>query len=360
MADHEDYLEEGAAVAHHETHEDEGADEISLAGLSGEPEDLAAHILLPTVHQNAPGLIETHRLVPGAHHAKYTNAEAVTAMGAKADVNPLHHDKAAEWGATEHTAIGDGAPHHAKYTDGEAVAAMGAKADVNPLHHDKAAEWGATEHTAIGDGAPHHAKYTNAEAVAAMGAKADVNPLHHDKAAEWGATEHTAIGDAAPHHAKYTDGDARGAINDIIGSDGKADEDIDLDTHKLLNVVDPVANQQAATKKYVDDKIAGVGGKIKFGTYEGDGTTSNAITGVGFAPKFVFIISPGGDNVDQEAFFRFESYTGDLATQLTGSHLWGRNNKLISLDTDGFTVDDDGMDYFPNQDGVTFSYIALG
>ena len=314
--DHEDYLEEGAAVAHHETHEDEGADEISLAGLSGEPEDLAAHILLPTVHQNAPGLIETHRLVPGAHHAKYTNAEAVTAMGAKADVNPLHHDKAAEWGATEHTAIGDGAPHHAKYT--------------------------------------------NAEAVAAMGAKADVNPLHHDKAAEWGATEHTAIGDAAPHHAKYTDGDARGAINDIIGSDGKADEDIDLDTHKLLNVVDPVANQQAATKKYVDDKIAGVGGKIKFGTYEGDGTTSNAITGVGFAPKFVFIISPGGDNVDQEAFFRFESYTGDLATQLTSFHLWGRNNKLISLDTDGFTVDDDGMDYFPNQDGVTFSYIALG
>ena len=182
--DHEDYLEEGAAVAHHETHEDEGTDEISLAGLSGEPEDLAAHILLPTVHQDAPELIETHRLVSGAHHARYTNGEAVAAMGAKADVNPLHHDKAAEWGATEHTAIGDAAPHHAKYTNAEAVTAMGAKADGNPLHHDKAAEWGATEHTAIGDAAPHHAKYTDDEAEAV----ADAQILTHK-------------GDADAHHA---------------------------------------------------------------------------------------------------------------------------------------------------------------
>ncbi|MBA7588911.1 hypothetical protein ES708_30982 [subsurface metagenome] len=37
-------------------------------------------------------------------------------MGAKADNNPLHHDKAAEWGAAEHAAIGDAAPHHAKTT----------------------------------------------------------------------------------------------------------------------------------------------------------------------------------------------------------------------------------------------------
>ena len=34
------------------------------------------HAALPTVHQDAPGLIETHRLVAGAHHAKYTDAEA--------------------------------------------------------------------------------------------------------------------------------------------------------------------------------------------------------------------------------------------------------------------------------------------
>jgi len=52
---------------------------------------------------------------------------------------------------------------HARYTDAEAVAAMGAKGDANPLHHDRAVEWGATEHTAIGDAAPHHAEIHGAD-----------------------------------------------------------------------------------------------------------------------------------------------------------------------------------------------------
>jgi len=75
MADHEDYLPGEAPAAHKTTHQDEGTDEISLAGLSGTPAALATHALLPTVHQDAPDLIETHRLVPAAHHAKYTDAE---------------------------------------------------------------------------------------------------------------------------------------------------------------------------------------------------------------------------------------------------------------------------------------------
>ncbi|GAH06874.1 unnamed protein product, partial [marine sediment metagenome] len=36
---------------------------------------------------------------------------------------PLHHDRAAEWGAAQHTAIGNNAPHHARYADAEAVTA---------------------------------------------------------------------------------------------------------------------------------------------------------------------------------------------------------------------------------------------
>ena len=118
--DHEDYLEEGAAEAHAATHQNGGDDEMSVAGLEGETAELAIHAGLATVHQDAPNLILTHKGDAGAHHAKYTDGEAVTAMGALGDANPLNHDKAAEWGATEHTAIGDGAPHHAKYTDGEA------------------------------------------------------------------------------------------------------------------------------------------------------------------------------------------------------------------------------------------------
>ena len=51
------------------------------------------------------------------------------------------------------------------------------------------------------------------------------------------------------HHVKFTAAEARAAINNIFGSDGKADVDINLDTHKLINVVDPVTDQGGDTKK---------------------------------------------------------------------------------------------------------------
>ena len=128
--DHEDYLPGEAPAPHKLTHQDGGGDEINVTGLEG----------------------------------LYTDAKAVDAMGVLGDGNPLNHDRAAEWGAAEHTAIGDAAPHHVKYTDGEAVTAMGVLGDGNPLNHDRAAAWGAAEHTAIGDGAPHHVKYTDGQA----------------------------------------------------------------------------------------------------------------------------------------------------------------------------------------------------
>lgn len=41
------------------------------------------------------------------------------------------------------------------------------------------------------------------------------------------------IADPSAHHIKYTDVEARAAINNIFGSDGKADADIDLDAQVL-------------------------------------------------------------------------------------------------------------------------------
>ena len=38
-------------------------------------------------------LFMKHRNDASAHHAKYTNDDAVNAMGLKSDTNPLHHDK---------------------------------------------------------------------------------------------------------------------------------------------------------------------------------------------------------------------------------------------------------------------------
>jgi len=41
---------------------------------------------------------------------------------------------------------------------------------------------------------------------------------------------------------------------------GAQAENLDMNTHKIVGVVDPTANQEAATKKYVDDTSGGGGG----------------------------------------------------------------------------------------------------
>lgn len=74
--DHEDYLPGEAPASHKTTHQDGGADEISVAGLAGETAELAIHAALPTVHQDAPQLILDHKGDAAAHHAKYTDTEA--------------------------------------------------------------------------------------------------------------------------------------------------------------------------------------------------------------------------------------------------------------------------------------------
>jgi len=86
--------------AHKVSHQDGGADEISIAGLAGVSAELATHAGLATVHQNAPGLIETHRLISNAHHDKYTDADARAAINdifgadgkADADIDLDGHD----------------------------------------------------------------------------------------------------------------------------------------------------------------------------------------------------------------------------------------------------------------------------
>uniref|UniRef100_A0A6H1ZAP4 Uncharacterized protein n=1 Tax=viral metagenome TaxID=1070528 RepID=A0A6H1ZAP4_9ZZZZ len=48
--------------------------------------DISVHAATPTAHQDAPGLIATHTAIPAAHHAKYTDAEAVIAAKADGDI----------------------------------------------------------------------------------------------------------------------------------------------------------------------------------------------------------------------------------------------------------------------------------
>lgn len=42
------------------------------------------------------------------------------------------------------------------------------------------------------------------------------------------------------------------------------------------------------------------------------------------------------------------------------SQVTSRSNRIISLDADGFTVDDAGVDAHPNQNTVQYNFLCLG
>lgn len=103
------------------------------------------------------------------------------------------------------------------------------------------------------------------------------------------------------------------------------------------------------------------------GTYTGDGTTSMAITGLGFEPKFLQIYrretTPGtGVNL----FFTTDKIIDDhanggsvVALNTDPEHKF-ISDAIISLDVDGFTVDDAGTDLDPNKLSQIYSYVAFG
>ena len=108
--------------------------------------------------------------------------------------------------------------------------------------------------------------------------------------------------------------------------------------------------------------------RIKTGTYTGDGATSLAITGVGFQPLLLIITARQTSNADGAwVGFTTDQIMDDNAAggSISLESVWAgagqfRTNEIISLDTDGFTVDDDGADAHPNKNSQVYNYIALG
>lgn len=128
----------------------------------------------------------------------------------------------------------------------------------------------------------------------------------------------------------------------------------------VLPASNPTANNQATRKKYVVDQIASnITGlsQIKVSTYTGNGSTTQAITGVGFQPDIVLIMPHRGNPdaisvIKTSAMGTYSKFFNDLGAYL--------NDAIISLDTDGFTVGDvtgSAVDY--NANGRTYSYLAL-
>lgn len=103
--------------------------------------------------------------------------------------------------------------------------------------------------------------------------------------------------------------------------------------------------------------------RIKTGTYTGDGTEGQAITGVGFQPKFVKIWNHPAAEANWLIYEKLDQTWTDYAIEhgvtATSEHR-SLDSRINSLDADGFTVDDDGIDASPNVDTATYDYLALG
>lgn len=109
--------------------------------------------------------------------------------------------------------------------------------------------------------------------------------------------------------------------------------------------------------------------RIASGTYTGDGALSQAITGIGFAVRFVMITI----RVTGSTLFTDRSWmlTTDVIVDDGGSGVAasldnsaGRSsldiNTIISVDSDGFTVDDEGADTHPNTLNQVYNFFVLG
>ena len=109
---------------------------------------------------------------------------------------------------------------------------------------------------------------------------------------------------------------------------------------------------------------------IVTGTYTGDGATSQAITGVGFAVKYLMItrrITSAGALFNKEVTITTNIIVDDNAAGFainlddgSGGESGWVTDAIIALGSDGFTVDDAGANLEPNVSGGTYNYIAIG
>lgn len=101
--------------------------------------------------------------------------------------------------------------------------------------------------------------------------------------------------------------------------------------------------------------------RLATGNYTGDGTLSQGITGVGFQPKAVRIFPEYTvENLSTDGPWFYSDQHGGLAELHQRASDWIRDNRIISLDADGFTVDDDGGDNRPNKNGEKYWFVCWG
>lgn len=103
---------------------------------------------------------------------------------------------------------------------------------------------------------------------------------------------------------------------------------------------------------------------IYTGTYTGDGSTGQAVTGVGFTPVFLWISQVATDGDGTTSYWTWTDFIArdakGFATQETGAIHGIRDSRIVAFGADGFTVSDDAADEHPNKNTTVYSFIAIG
>lgn len=106
--------------------------------------------------------------------------------------------------------------------------------------------------------------------------------------------------------------------------------------------------------------------RIYTGTYSGDGNATQAITGIGFLPKYVKLGKKyGSESAPRETIYAVDSMDSGYSITDYGSadghdRYDNDQGRIVSFDSDGFTVGGPSTTPGANANGVTYWYVAIG
>ncbi|MGN6546252.1 MAG: DUF4347 domain-containing protein, partial [Aureliella sp.] len=116
--------------------------------------------------------------------------------------------------------------------------------------------------------------------------------------------------------------------------------------------VDLGSGNYGSTSEFAGNIVANYSNLVISGTYTGNATDNRAITGLGFRPEAVLLLTDAA----QKGVLRTASMSGD-ASKVLASTTGLTANLIQSLDGDGFTI---GSDALVNSNTVTYHWIAWG
>ena len=82
-------------------------------------------------------------------------------------------------------------------------------------------------------------------------------------------------------------------LTPISGTSVRVNGPLDMQNHIITNVANPIDDNDAANKAYIDQQVVSAGG-IVTGTYTGNGSTAGQTINLGFKPKAVIIWATDG------------------------------------------------------------------